>query len=136
MHCALYTVIPTKRSAWRDLLIIILNSEFPRFQLAPSSERVRGARMRGRPQCVFLAIDEPWRCQSLERLHEGEPLTTASGGSLVRGEVTRKGVLTRAVRESRDYGSAVSARILTPLCGVTTIEVAGEPLTSLGEVRA
>ena len=40
----------------------------------------------------------------------GEPPTTASGRSFVGGEFKRKGALPRAVRESRDYGSAVRVR--------------------------
>ena len=52
----------------------------------------RGSRIKGHPQCVFLATDERQRSQSLERLHEGEPLSTACGGNLERGEIKRKGV--------------------------------------------
>jgi hypothetical protein len=48
-------------------------------------------------------------------------LTTASGGSFVSVILNRKGALPRAVRESRDYDSAVRVRILTPLWGVATI---------------
>ena len=51
-------------------------------------------------------------------------LTARSAGSLVSVILNRKGALPRAVRESRDYGSAVRVRILTPQCGVATIEVA------------
>jgi hypothetical protein len=54
----------------------------------------------------------------------GMTLTTASGGSFVSVILNRKGALPRAVRESRDYDSAVRVRILTPQCGVATIDVA------------
>ena len=49
---------------------------------------------------------------------------TAGGGNLIGSEVNRKGALPRAVRESRDYDSAVRVRFLTPQCGVATIEFA------------
>ena len=41
-------------------------------------------------------------------------LTTRSAGSFVSVILKRKGALPRAVRESRDYDSAVRVRILTP----------------------
>ena len=49
---------------------------------------------------------------------------TAFGGNFIDFILNRKGALPRAVRESRDYDSAVRVRILTPRCGVATIEVA------------
>ena len=50
-----------------------------------------------------------------EELSKDEALTTRSAGNLVRCEFNRKGALPRAVRESRDYGSAVRVRILALL---------------------
>ena len=49
---------------------------------------------------------------------------TACGGNFIDFILNRKGALPRAVRESRDYDSAVRVRFLAPQCGVTTIEVA------------
>ena len=43
----------------------------------------------------------------------GMTLTTRSAGSLISVILNRKGALSRAVRESRDYDSAVRVRILT-----------------------
>ena len=54
----------------------------------------------------------------------GEPLMTRCAGNLIRGELNRKGALPRAVRESRDYGSAVRVRILALQWRVATIEIA------------
>ena len=51
-------------------------------------------------------------------------LTTRSAGSLVSVILNRKGALPRAVRESRDYDSAVRARFLTAQWAVAPIEVA------------
>ena len=44
----------------------------------------------------------------------GEATMTAGGGNIIVAEVNRKGALPRAVRESRDYGSAVRVRFLAP----------------------
>ena len=51
----------------------------------------------------------------------GEPLMTRSAGNLISDEVVRNkrsaqwAVLPRAVRENRDYGSAVRVRFLAPI---------------------
>ena len=49
---------------------------------------------------------------------------TASGGNLIDFILNRKRALPRAVRESRDYDSAVRVRFLAVQWTVTTIEVA------------
>ena len=49
---------------------------------------------------------------------------TASGGNLIDFILNRKGALPRAVRESRDYDSAVRVRFLAVQWTVATIEVA------------
>ena len=49
---------------------------------------------------------------------------TASGGNLIDFILNRKRALPRAVRESRDYDSAVRVRFLAVQWTVATIEVA------------
>ena len=49
---------------------------------------------------------------------------TASGRNFIECEFNRKGALPRAVRESRDYDSAVRVRNLAPRCGAAPIEAA------------
>ena len=58
-------------------------------------------------------------------------LTTRSAGSLVSVILNRKGALSRAVRESRDYDSAVRVRILTVRWTVATIEVAAYSISPI-----
>ena len=74
----------------------------------------RVPRIWGHPQCVFLAIDEPWRRQSLERLHEGEPLSTACGGNFERGKVNQsKRAAQWAVAPTEVAGVCMSAYEIT-----------------------
>jgi hypothetical protein len=51
---------------------------------------------------------------------------TACGGNLIDFILNRKGALPRAVRESRDYDSAVRVRILTPRLWSRDYKVCGE----------
>ena len=54
----------------------------------------------------------------------GINFSTACGGNFEKFILNRKGALPRAVRESRDYDSAVRARFLTAQWAVAPIEVA------------
>ena len=51
----------------------------------------------------------------IRRIRSGRHLMTASGRNLIRYFLNRKGALPRAVRESRDYDSAVRAIPYSPV---------------------